>query len=153
MKRGARLRAREAHEMQRTLTVFLCAAGGALAVAIIKALVVSGFDTLPPVKVLVFAASMFGLLATLLDWSLLRQLRRSATIKPERVGVREDRPQHGDATLPSPPVPRSDLIIEQARLRPIVFREICSPSTATGLSFYGGVPVGPANLAWPRGRN
>ena len=38
-------------------------------------------------------------------------------------------------------------------LRPIVFREIFPPSAAAWLSFYGGVPVGPANLTWPRIRN
>lgn len=44
-------------------------------------------------------------------------------------------------------------MIERARLRPIVFREICPPPVATGLSFYGGVPIGPVELAWPRVRN
>jgi hypothetical protein len=55
-------------KIPRVLAVFFCAAVAALALAIIKALVVSGLDTLPPVKVLVFAASAFGLIAALLDW-------------------------------------------------------------------------------------
>lgn len=44
---------------------------------------------------------------------------------------------------------RPDDAIEQARGRPIVFRQLYPPP-AGGLSFYGGRPVGPAGLAWPR---
>jgi hypothetical protein len=132
--------------MKRTLAVFLCAATAALSLAIIKALVVSGLNTLPPLRVLAFAASMFGLLAALLDWALMRQLRPSAMTTPERT-VRGPQPA---ATMP-PPVPQSDSIIARARLRPIAFRENCPPSP--GLSFYGGAPVGPASLAWPRNKS
>jgi hypothetical protein len=62
-------------KIPRILAVFFCAAAAALALAIIKALVVSGLDTLPRVKVLAFAASTFGLVAALLDWALLRPRR------------------------------------------------------------------------------
>ena len=63
-------------KIPRILAVFFCAAGAVLALAIFKALVVSGLDTLPPVKVLVFAASTFGLIAAMLDWALLRDRRK-----------------------------------------------------------------------------
>jgi hypothetical protein len=82
-------------KIPRTLAVFLCAAGAVLALAVIKALVLSGLGTLPPVKVLVFAASTFGLIAALVDWALLRNLLPSARIKPERLGVRKGGPQNG----------------------------------------------------------
>jgi hypothetical protein len=132
-------------KMQRTLTVFLCAAAGALTLAIVKALLVSGLDRLPPVKLMVYAASMFGLLAALVDWGLIRNLRRNGILAPER----RDDEQVGGTSMP-PPVPGTDPAIEQARFRPIVFREICPPSSAKGLSFYGGAPVGPSSLVWPR---
>jgi hypothetical protein len=103
-----------------------------------------GLCTLPPLKVLVFAASMFGLLGALLDWTLLRNVLRSER-KPERVEVRP--PQHAGATIPAR-VRQTDSVIDRARRRPIVFRESCPPTT--GLSFYGGAPVGPATPAWPR---
>ena len=54
-------------KIPRTLAVFFCAAGAALTLTIIKALVVSGLDRLPPVKLLIFTASAFGLIAALLD--------------------------------------------------------------------------------------
>lgn len=41
--------------------------------------------------------------------------------------------------------------IGQARYRPIVFRQTYPPAATGELSFYGGVPVGPANMKWPRG--
>ncbi len=59
-------------KIPRILAVFFCAAAAVLALAIIKALAVSGLDKLAPVKVLVFAASTFGLIAALLDWALVR---------------------------------------------------------------------------------
>jgi hypothetical protein len=43
--------------MERTLAVFLCDAGAALALAILKAFAVSGVGALPPFRVLAFAAS------------------------------------------------------------------------------------------------
>jgi len=123
-------------KIPRSLAVFLCAGGAILSLAIIKALVVSGLDTLPRANVLVFAASSFGLVAALIDWGLLRDLLPGAKSQP------------GAITKPAGPG-----AIERARLRPIVFREICPPPATTTLSFYGGVPVGPATLAWPRVRN
>ena len=49
----------------RTLVVFFCAAGAILTIAILKALLISGLDRLPPVKVLIFASTTFGLIAAL----------------------------------------------------------------------------------------
>jgi Domain of unknown function (DUF1963) len=173
-------------KLPRILTVFLCAAGAVLTLAVTKALVVSGLDTLPPVKVLVFAASTFGLIAALLDWALLRDRRN--IVPPPDVSSKgrmsgQGRSQGADAMAPPiskagfeapgnaigsnpeavvadtpdmPPraqLPLTGSIVERARLRPIVFREICPPSATAGLSFYGGVPVGPAKLSWPRARN
>lgn len=111
-------------KLPRILTVFFCAALGLFALAVLKALLISGLHTMPPVKVLVFAPSVFGLVAAMIDWAVLRDL-----------------------------FPRtSGSILDRARQRPIVFREICPPPSAPGLSFYGGAPVGPATLAWPRAR-
>ena len=42
-----------------------------------------------------------------------------------------------------------DPAINAARRRPIVFRELYPPPADPGLSFYGGLPIGPADLAWP----
>lgn len=47
--------------------------------------------------------------------------------------------------------PELAAIIAAARGRPIVFRENYPPPAEPGLSFYGGVPIGPAGMAWPRG--
>jgi len=110
---------------------------------------VSGLNTLPPIRVLVFAASMFGLIAALLDWALLRSPLLPKRTKPISVEARASGGQNAGATV-SPPAPHIDPIVERARARPIVFREIYPPPAAAGLSFYGGVPVGPVNLAWPR---
>jgi hypothetical protein len=98
--------------------------------------------------VLVFAASTFGLLATLLDWAIVRPLLPRRLTKPER----EHLQQQQVVSTPPPPAqaPQSDPIIGKARRRPIVFREICPPASSTGLSFYGGVPIGPQALEWPR---
>jgi len=41
--------------------------------------------------------------------------------------------------------------IEAARTKPIVFRESYPPPAAPGLSFYGGTPIGPVGMIWPRG--
>jgi hypothetical protein len=173
-------------KIPRTLAVFFCAAGTALALAIIKALVVSGLDRLPPVKVLIFAASAFGLIAALLDWALFRDRRNvpvantaskvpvsgegrsqfATAVAPEiskpRTGAPEkaigrSKPEAGAGNEPDLPpktkVPETGSIVERVSLRPIVFREIFPPSATAGLSFYGGVPVGPAKLTWPRVRN
>jgi len=107
---------------------------------------VSGLNTLPPIRVLVFAASMFGLIAALLDWALLRSPLLPKRTKPISVEARASGGQNAGATV-SPPAPHIDPIVERARARPIVFREIYPPPAAAGLSFYGGVPVGPVNLA------
>lgn len=163
-------------KIPRILAVFFGAAGVVLALAIIKALVVSGLDTLPPIRVLVFAASTFGLIAALLDWALLRDRRKivrvadSASKMPvsgagrPQFGIAEapenaigsNKPEAVVANEPDTPgqtkVPQRGSIVGHVRLRPIVFREIFPPSATAGLSFYGGVPVGPAKLTWPRVR-
>ena len=71
--------------MKRSLAIFLCAAGAILALATLKALVISGLGTLPPVRVLVFASSTFAMIAALLDWAVLRDLFPSAKTKAERL--------------------------------------------------------------------
>ena len=138
----------------RSVAVFLCATVGILALAIIKALLVSGLHKLPPGKVLVFAASTFGSIAALIDWALLRDLLPRANRKSGGRTV-EVRAREAAANIPPPAEmpPPSDPVVERARLRPIVFREICPPPAKAGLSFYGGVPIGPATLAWPGVRN
>lgn len=74
----------------------------------------------------------------MLDWAILQDPRRRTA-----------------APMPAPALPpKADPIVERARFRPIVFREICPPAAAANtLSFYGGAPVGPATLVWPRVRN
>jgi hypothetical protein len=174
-------------KIPRILAVFFCAAGAVLALAFIKALVVSGLDTLPPVKVVLFAASTFGLIAALLDWALFRdrwnnvpvtniaskvpvsgegrsqfatavvsKISKARTGAPEKA-IGRSKPEAGAGNEPDMPpktkVPETGSIVERVSLRPIVFREIFAPSVTAGLSFYGGVPVGPANLTWPRVRN
>lgn len=147
-------------KIPRTLAVFLCAAGALLALAILKALAVTGLHTLPPVKVLVFAVSTFGLIAALIDWALLRDLipgtdtKSDAKTKPASPGTVERQSENAAAsTPPQAPAQQNDPLIERVRIRPIVFREICPPPDTSGLSFYGGAPIGPATLAWPRVRN
>ncbi|MEO7648969.1 MAG: hypothetical protein ABIZ80_00745 [Bryobacteraceae bacterium] len=53
---GVGLAKEDAMKIARSLAVFLCAAGAALGLATIKALLVSGLGTLTPVKALVLAA-------------------------------------------------------------------------------------------------
>jgi len=142
-------------KIPRALTVFVCSAGILVTLAILKALVVSGMDTLPPVRMLVFAGSMFGLVAALIDWGLLRDVFPRARRKPfAGHGPTPLRLETAAVSIP----PRAqgsqnDALLERARQRPIVFRELCPPPAPRGLSFYGGVPVGPPSLAWPRARN
>jgi len=54
----------------KTPVVFLCAAVGALAVAVLKAFFVGGLERLPPARVLLFAACGFGIVAALIEWVL-----------------------------------------------------------------------------------
>jgi Domain of unknown function (DUF1963) len=42
-----------------------------------------------------------------------------------------------------------DPLVASARNLPIVFSRYFEPSFKTGLSFYGGLPVGPADMQWP----
>jgi hypothetical protein len=46
--------------------------------------------------------------------------------------------------------PMTARAMEAARWRPILFREMFPPPADPGLSFYGGVPVGPTGMIWPR---
>jgi hypothetical protein len=41
-------------------------------------------------------------------------------------------------------------IVKAVRQRPIVFRQLFPPPPEPGMSFYGGAPIGPANMPWPR---
>lgn len=158
-------------KIPRSLTVFLCSAGALLALALVKALLVGGLETLPPAKILTFAASTFGLVAAGIDWALLRDIlpvRRSSRriqaangdrarllrVEAERSPTQIKSEAHSQEGSGAPPGlnPSTSTTIECARLNPIVFREIFPPPT-TGLSFYGGVPIGPEGFTWPRARN
>jgi hypothetical protein len=81
---------------------------------------------------MIFAGSTFGLLAVLIDWAIIRQLFPQRTVQD---------------------TPKQNTVVDRAQLRPIVFREICPPPSSPGLSFYGGAPIGPATLVWPRAGN
>jgi hypothetical protein len=167
----------------RFLTVFFCAAIGILAVAVIKALIVSGLDVLPALKLLLFTSSMFGFVAAMLDWALFRPRAKGAPADVSSEGPVSQGRSHV-ATAAAPPLTRGgskasvesidgsrtqagtkaldiparnkgaeEALLERARLRPIVFREIVPPPASPGLSFYGGTPIAPANFTWPRMRN
>lgn len=57
-----------------------------------------------------------------------------------------------EANMPKPPPDGPlDPAIEAGWTRAIVFRETFPPTGEATLSFYGGAPVGPADLEWPRG--
>lgn len=70
----------------------------------------------------------------------MRPAARTAAASPSAVAT--------PAAAPKPPP--ADSLLETARYRPIVFREIYPPPADPGLSFYGGAPVAPAGFAWPR---
>jgi len=136
----------------RTPIVFFCAAVSALTVAILKALVVGGLETMPPLRVMVFAACGFGIVAALIEWGLrdlfsgrVRTKSDPATLQAPRDAAPIDT-AGVTSVLP-------DASVLSARVRPIVFREICPPVPEAALSFYGGTPVGPPQLVWPRQRN
>lgn len=59
----------------------------------------------------------------------------------------EARPSMAAAAPPS----GQGAAIEAARRRTIVFREIFPPPADPGVSFYGGAPIGPHDMSWPRG--
>lgn len=122
--------------LRRRLLVFGSFAGGLLALGVLKAILVGGLATLPPIPVLVLASSTLGLVAVLIDWAFVEDLVHGKSA-PQR---------------PVAAVPHGPKALEQAQRRPIVFSEICPPAEG-GLSFYGGVPVGPGNLSWPRRGN
>lgn len=48
------------------------------------------------------------------------------------------------------PPPNAATALGRARQRPILFRQLYPPPPSPGRSFYGGIPVGPAAMAWPR---
>jgi hypothetical protein len=56
-----------------------------------------------------------------------------------------------DSEHDSPRAAVDDPSIDVARHRFIAFRQIFPPPLEPGLSFYGGVPVGPTGMEWPRG--
>lgn len=136
----------------RTPVVFLCGALGALAISVLKAAIAGRLQTLPPWRVLVFAASGFGVVVALIDW-LLRDIF-SGKDRSKRAYRSED-PKRNEYAVGEVRVDSvsSKAIVQRARLRPVVFREICPPVCGSGLSFYGGVPIGPSHLVWPRCRN
>ncbi|MBK9081632.1 MAG: DUF1963 domain-containing protein [Rhizobiales bacterium] len=51
---------------------------------------------------------------------------------------------------PQQPPPPQQPMVETARWRPIVFRQIYPPPARRGLSFFGGAPVAPPDFKWPR---
>jgi hypothetical protein len=141
-------------KIPRLMAVFFCSAAALLIAAVMKAALVSGVDKMPPLKMLVFASSMFGLVVAGIDWALLRDLLPVSRAKsadattpergPEKHSALNACKEHGTGV---------GRLLDRARNRPIVFHEICPPPAAAGLSFYGGVPIGPPTLTWPRVRN
>lgn len=75
------------------------------------------------------------------------RLRRIAAREVAEAGSQAERQADARANQS----PQLTAIIAAARARPIVFRENYPPPAEPGLSFYGGVPIGPAGMAWPRG--
>ena len=138
-------------KMPRTLAVFVCAAAGALAVAFAKAIIVSGLRSLPQLRVLVFAACEFGSVAAIVEWAF-RDLFSGKLQRAIAEAGRNAKRSEISAAPAREDSGWSDEIIQKARSRPIVFREICPP-VGNGLSFYGGTPIGPSNLIWPHSRN
>ena len=141
-------------KIPRFSAVFFCAAAAILVAAVTKAMLVSGLDKLPPAKMLVFAATMFGLVAAGIDWALLRDVlplarSKSANATPRERGI--DKVSASNAG--QEPALWAEPLLDRARSRPIVFREICPPAAVAGLSFYGGIPIGPKTFRWPRVRN
>lgn len=138
--------------MKRTFLVFLCATVALLTLSVGKALLVSGISTLPAAHVLAFASICFGVVAAMLDWAVLQGHRKNSA-KPAS-------PPHGIGQVPmqerlglsGEPVASSP-DVQRARQHPIVFREFYPPPQEPTLSFYGGTPVGPPDLIWPRVRN
>lgn len=76
-----------------------------------------------------------------LDWSNFEDCADTAPKKPlSLVPEREEPAETAPASSP----------IEAARGHAIVLREEFPPAGPSGLSFYGGLPVAPADFAWPR---
>src|SRR3954453_23552476 len=101
-------------KIPRTPVVFLCAAVGALAVAILKAMIVGGVKTLPPGRVLVFAACNFGVVAALIDW-MFRDLFSGKALKRARA-TKSGQLREASASSVSVDALRSDPIVQSARL-------------------------------------
>jgi len=162
-------------KIPRFLAVFLCSAGALLALALLKAALVSGIHTLPSTKILIFAASSFGLVAAAIDRALLRDLlpprrvseqsyapdprlrhevwrKQALELPPDPLSSSSSTAPHQTSGPLSEPGVSPAAAISRASTRPIVFKEICPPP-AGGLSFYGGVPLAPAGFQWPRTRN
>lgn len=73
-----------------------------------------------------------------------------AAIEPDEVSqeIPEETPAPVEAEEEAPQSP-----IEAARWCPILFRQFLPHGPARdGMSFYGGLPIGPADFVWPRGR-
>lgn len=158
-------------KMPRFLLVFLCGAGALLALSLLKASIISGLNTLPPAKILIFAASCFGLVAASIDWALLRNrlpprhfqesdapklssVQAAAIMQALKDPLKTD--SQAAAAVSSAPEPgagpSNEALVRLAESQPIVFKEICPPPS-TGLSFYGGVPIVPPLFVWPRSSN
>ncbi|WP_066552440.1 DUF1963 domain-containing protein [Croceicoccus bisphenolivorans] len=89
-------------------------------------------------------------LSETLDWSDFDDF---GSPEPELGTQPEPAPSPEAAVAPGPladavPVPAD--AIASARANTIVLGEIFPPTSSPGLSFYGGLPVAPAGLAWPR---
>ena len=84
------------------------------------------------------------------DWS--RRAFRSAPPPPSaaKTVIGPFVPDFTPEALPPFP-PEVTRVIEAARGQFIAFRGAFPPHTAGGLSFYGGLPMGPADMAWPHG--
>jgi hypothetical protein len=74
----------------------------------------------------------------------------SAAGPKTRTGLRAEIESLQKSTQDEARVTAEDPLIEIARRRFIVFREIFPPPHNPSLSFYGGAPIGPPGMAWPR---
>ncbi|WP_170234830.1 DUF1963 domain-containing protein [Croceicoccus sediminis] len=84
-----------------------------------------------------------------LDWSNFEDYADTAPEKPLSLVPEREEHAETDRAPVSATVPASSPI-EAARGHAIVLREAFPPSQTASLSFYGGLPVAPADFAWPR---
>ena len=91
--------------------------------------------------------------------SVAEPAKSPPVVDPARLARLANAARTNAIVQPTAPEPDSDApddkgeAISLARQRPIVFRQSFPPSADPGLSFYGGKPIGPATMEWPRHRS